>query len=341
MHIKISKKKINIVMGLLLIILLMAFNSENADYANYMRRYNLQNYGGLEVGFGFLESFFYKHGFNFIQFRAVIYIIGTLMIFYSVSKMTDNVLFVMFSYFLLVMCLDAIQIRSYIAAVIVIMGMPMLLNRNKRSDIAYAIICLIAATMHISSVYYFLFLICRHISNPKQYFHIMTVLSVFIMALSYFGIVGKIINLIIGNGRTVVYLQGRAGAGILLYIAAFLFTAYLVKEAFLEKKRCYNNLSLFDQFDGSDVFILNIFVTLIPVLGLMCINAIFIRIVRAMFIFLFCFLGNIFKRYRWNKITKTKIVYFSWMIFMIVWMYGSAFDEIYLYVFKNNIILGA
>lgn len=341
MQIKVSKEKIEVIVITALVILLMAFNSDNPDYINYKVRYDGVNYGGLEVGFGVINLFFYRLGFSFVQFRAIVYIIGTVVMFHSVNKITRNMPFVVASYFVLVMCMDAIQLRNYIATVFIVSAMPFLLKRNIKNDIKFAILCAISTTIHISSSYYFLFLICHHIKKPKKYFIFMMTLCETLIILTYTGITGDIISRLLNNERTLAYTQSRATLGVIIYLAIFIVTAILIKYAFKEKTRTNGEFELFEELRESDLFILNMFITLIPVLALMCMNAIFVRVIRSMFVFLFAFLGNTFTMHRRLSFTKTEGVFVVWMIFMMAWLYGEAFQETYLYIFTNNLLLGA
>jgi hypothetical protein len=114
----------------------------------------------------------------------------------------------------------------------------------------------------------------------------------------------------------------------------------LIRTIFREKAHLKTKDLLFEKLQGSDGFILNIFITLIPVLGLMCMNAIFMRIIRTMLVFLFAFVGNSLKGQSLRRFKKTQVVYILWYVFLAFWFYGEAFDETYLFIFKNNLLLG-
>ncbi len=340
MHIKVGKKRIEIIAIAIIIIVLMAFNSDNPDYANYLSRYNRQDFGGMEGGFGVINRLFYKLGFSFIQFRAFVYIIGSAAIFYSINKITLNLRFVVVAYLLVIMSMDAIQLRNYIASVIIIFAMPYLLRRNIKSDIIFAIFCLASMTIHVSSIYYFLLLICRHVRKPRKYFYFMTMMCFGLIVMTYAGVTGRIINRFLRDGRTYTYTQSRAAWGIMVYFAVFIVTAVLIKYSFREKMFKHGEFELFEDLRDSDLFILNLFITLIPVLGLMCMNAIFVRLIRSMFVFMFAFLGNTFMINKKLSVTKTKIIFWAWMFFVIIWFYGGAFKETYLYILTNNFLFG-
>lgn len=322
---------INIIL-LLLIIALLAFNSYNPDYYSYELRYQYHKYGGMETGYGLICSFFSKLGLSFFQYRAFIYIIGTIIILITAKKMTNNVKFVLLSYLLLNMCMDGIQLRSYLVSIVVLGAFPLLLSKKKKDNVIFAILCLISTTIHISAIYYIFLLVAAKIKNTKAYFYFMTMMSLLITFLSYIGITGNFLRMLFKSDRNLVYTYTNAKYGLLIYLVSFFFTALLL---YLEVFPGMN----FNDINEDDHILLNFIITLIPLYGLMSVNGIFLRVLRPMLIWVFIIIS---KRVdiRPTILTFDKFIYFIWILFHIVWFYSGSFEETYLYIFKNNMLLG-
>lgn len=158
---KYPKSKAVMIIALLFSWLLMAGNYLNADYENYVFRYERGMEVFVDIGFSFLCSSFSQMGLNYQEFKAIISLTCLVFIYRTIYKLSIKpalgaVLFLVFPFII-----DITQFRNFVSYSIVFVAIPYLFDNNKISLIKYVGLVLFAATIHITSIFYLLFITSR------------------------------------------------------------------------------------------------------------------------------------------------------------------------------------
>ncbi len=134
--------------------ILMWGNTMNPDYYGYLIKY--QNQATLiksEVGYSLLLKVGKILGLDYNTFLLCITLICFLIVFYTISKVTNNLNCFFALYFGFALSYDIVQIRNFIAMSIFIYAIPCLINNEK---IKYILLILAAATIHTTALFYLL-----------------------------------------------------------------------------------------------------------------------------------------------------------------------------------------
>ena len=221
---------------LLYLWIVFGFNTYNADYPVYELQYNrpeLMEVGGKSFLYRKLIEFSSQHGLDFMQFRAVISLIGLLFISSVVFKYTKYASFVFLCYFLSAFFIDVTQFRSFFASSIVIFAFHFMFEEGRPAVVKYVLCCFVASLIHPLCAVYLIFMLCRYFDLDK-----IRKIAVFVLCFSFvlypLGIIKKIAVLFMDEGKSSYYFSGtfRMGGIIawLFIIAAILLFAFLRNE---------------------------------------------------------------------------------------------------------------
>jgi hypothetical protein len=141
--------------------LLIAGNYENADYWQYVMRYDDGLVIQVEIGYSLLCEIFRNLGCNYLEFKAIVTFISLFFIFktiyrLSVSPSVGAALFLIYPFII-----DITQIRNFIAYGIVFAAIPYLFNNDWKSIVKYCAIVFLASTIHVSAIFYLLFILAK------------------------------------------------------------------------------------------------------------------------------------------------------------------------------------
>lgn len=140
---------------------LMAGNYYNADYDNYLYKYEMGMDLSIDIGFGFLCHIFHKLGFNYIWFKAIVSFICLCLIFYSISKLSKKKSFYASIFLLYPFLIDITQFRNFIAYSIIYYALLNLFSNSKLSIVKYVILIIIASSIHTTSIFYMIFVFAK------------------------------------------------------------------------------------------------------------------------------------------------------------------------------------
>lgn len=157
----------------ILMLILMGFNYNNADYNMYnvlFIKYGISDIlSNTEILFQLLCKLFYNIN-NKYQFFLVFYsAFGLLLMYITIRKESKNPALVAILYFLFSFFLDSIQIRHFMASAIVCYGLTYLLKDNctKKDLIRYLMLNIIAIGFHYMAIFYLLFLLVPKLSSKN------------------------------------------------------------------------------------------------------------------------------------------------------------------------------
>lgn len=236
------KKHSRVVEMLILVViwLLSAFATGNADSGIYEGRYNFyQSYAGMsEMGWQALMVAFNGIGMDYQSFRCLLIAVELLFIYLGIHRLTDNPNFVLAAYLIYPLCLDIVQMRFALASSIAFLGMSFLfeplasgMKGTNRRSIVFILLVVIASLFHFISIIYLLLLFVPHLDSGKS-----LVVAVFVcvfsgLLLRWSGIAGLAAS--VGLGTKFETLQTYDTSTIVKSIGMVVLTATLWTVAFL------------------------------------------------------------------------------------------------------------
>ena len=163
--------KLSSILSLILLfflIFLVVRDRDNPDIHNYY-----SSYEGTEIfirkkemGFELLITIAKKIGLDFYQFRAIIYVFSGLSIWFFFTKMglDKNIAFSMYAFYPFVY--DGIQIRNFLAFVIILLFLPSYFSGTKKGIFLYVVGVLISFSIHFIGILYLIFILINF--NSKK-----------------------------------------------------------------------------------------------------------------------------------------------------------------------------
>lgn len=151
---------------------IFAFNYSNPDFYQYESIYDLGAIGvngRIEFGFLLLVRLANICGLSFMQFRAVIALIGITVLFSCIRQYVANPAIVYLAYILYPFLFDLIQLRMFIVMVIVVFATRYLVNFSPGNLTKY-VICILTATSFHSTAIFFIILVCTYIESERCVF---------------------------------------------------------------------------------------------------------------------------------------------------------------------------
>lgn len=158
---------------LLILWCVAGWNYDNADYFNYVWRYdrdisNNEVSSIMDIGFYLLMHISHSFGLNFEQFHIIFYILPLCGIYFLTTRFSSHPILVVIFYIITIFFRDIIQMRNLAASVPLYIGLYFLLFSDlSNRKIIYSICIFIASTIHIAFLFYFIFLFVDKKLNGK------------------------------------------------------------------------------------------------------------------------------------------------------------------------------
>lgn len=145
----------------------IALNSYNPDYLSYVLIYQKPSTAKEEIGFRFLCGIANRVGLSYDQFHFIIVVLGLILLIRGTNWLfkMENVRatnYYLVSYMFYPMMMDVVLLRSFLSTCIILYGFHFLLQKRRGFYIATV---LVASTIHISSLFFLLFLLEDKIHN--------------------------------------------------------------------------------------------------------------------------------------------------------------------------------
>lgn len=156
-------KKSKAVFGITFIMawVLISGNYDNADYSNYYWRYTYGHDILIDPGYTFLNTFFYKLGLDYRQFKTIVSFICLLLIFRTIKIFSRDFSFCSALFLIFPLIIDVTQFRNFIAYSIVYAALPLLFHDTRKSLYEYVALIFVASSIHASSFFYMIFILTR------------------------------------------------------------------------------------------------------------------------------------------------------------------------------------
>ena len=182
----IIKKKSNIIAfgSTIALALIMAFSSTTfGDLESYAERYGDLNfqYSKFEQGYIEINRIFSTAGFSFDQFRLLIFLVCSILLFFTAKSLTKNYNMVILLYTFSLFYFLSVALRFFIAFSISVFALSILLSKKKRYIIVSLLLILLAAQFHKSVYMVFIYFICL---LPKRVLKILNIVLLVFSCLS-------------------------------------------------------------------------------------------------------------------------------------------------------------
>nr|WP_281247596.1 EpsG family protein [Haemophilus paracuniculus] len=146
------------------IFILMAFNTYNADFENYQNMYNAignGTYGGWITDFGYvaLVNLGNSFGLTYADFLIVYFGVTALLLLKIVNKYSAYPNAVLSLILLYPLFINIIQLRSFLALLIIVYALQYLTERNFKNIAKFITAIVLATSLHLSSIFFGILLI--------------------------------------------------------------------------------------------------------------------------------------------------------------------------------------
>lgn len=310
-------------------------NYSNADYANYLATYELQEQGVIfdtsQIGFISLMSVSSTLGLSYNGFLTIVSFIGILLIYSTITKYTDKPNFVFALYFIHPFFLDIVQVKHFLAMSIIVFSIRFLLEYKLASTYKYMAGVLVASSIHFIALFFLPLVFIKKI-NTRILTLLIIILSIIIFSLDKFNIIKDFTIKIAGETRIESYFDNRANLGFFVQFFIQLCTLAIVFYSIkiLRKKNKSSNFT---------ELILMINVYLLILFPFYVINGTFERAFRISLI-----LDYILFSLTFNILSITLKPYYMSMLVMLVsllfiWhVYYNYSEEVFYSIFENNYV---
>lgn len=227
---------------IILMCILLGLSHDAPDYNNYQIVYdhigNGNVYTDTGIGWYYFCRFGNLLGLDYRFFSILIYLFSMLLINHTVKIFVKShrYRFFVWSLFLIYPALlDAVQIRFFLAQAIVFFGFKYLLKSGWKNYCTYIGLCLLAFTVHTSTIFYLVFLLGPVLHKVQKYLMGFVALATVAMLLGR----GLIYNIALGfvnDLRVSRYFSSTDSIGPFGLIA-YLSTLYLF---WMVSKYCYD-----------------------------------------------------------------------------------------------------
>lgn len=189
--------------------IIFSFNRGNADYIPYMQIFNQAQ---ISMGFDFISESgwqllcVFSRDFLHIGyegFRILVSTIALILLYRGAIHYTRNIaLFLaLFNVFPVFLCV--VQLENFLAFSVVFYGLRFLEKKKVSNLLVYVLFVLLATTIHLSSLFYILFLLAVYIDNSKL------TKIVFIWCIVGIGLVIPLFAKFSIFGKYSIYLKGE------------------------------------------------------------------------------------------------------------------------------------
>lgn len=172
------RNKILYLIWFLFYFVLFGFNNFNPDYSTYSNIYKLVRLGVYDgkladSGYMFLMSVAHSFNLSFEQFYICFAIVSVIMLFIVIYKFSNYRNLVCIPILLYPFTISVVQMRFFLASLIVLIGIIFLEKDKKYSNFIFLGTLIIASTIHFSSILYSVYFLANLKSFKKIYFSLL------------------------------------------------------------------------------------------------------------------------------------------------------------------------
>lgn len=328
-----TNKRLNqlcIMITVVCIVLIASANREGNDIINYVRDYNSVQTFQREPIYVVLKILGKSIGLNFYQFRAVVSLIGYMLIVSTIKKYTSNVQFVLFFYCTYLLFMDSWQVRNFLAVSVFVYSVRFLSNTgSKKNLIAYCVCILISTGIHTAFIIYYI-LTLLYIKKRRVLVYSLCFVMAALSLITWLNdnkipFIDIVVGILMGdNARAQEYFSLTTNLGFLAPVALYI---YGILGVFLVKRQTKTSRMDNEKIKFCDlVLLINLcFISTIP-MSMMSLT--FYRLIRNLQYLNFCVYANGYCEQ--NKLRKRLVIIMfvvllcmGWLVFDFT-MYSSA-----------------
>lgn len=313
--------------------ILSGWNTQNADLENYELFYN-RDFFNLNIldladpGFNLINSIFNFFGVSFEKYHIIIYGIIITYICYQVWKRSYRPLLILFIYFFTTYFADVIQLRNFLGLLFLMMGLFALIDKEgKHQKLKFLILNLLATSIHIAFVFYFVFLLVDVKVNPFFLIVGSILLSIFGHSiLGYFSTFTYIADNGFLSDRADSYMEDSSLWSVIICTCQYLIHYHMCKRCV--KQSNYNAINV-------DYF-MRITVLMSILIVVTSINMTFFRLFRNILLFSSIYLINGYMCKKNNHDAILLTIYFMIMSFFHFW-WGDVLPNVNVILSNNSL----
>lgn len=327
----IIKGKSKVIFGLTFVMawVLIAGNYSNPDYEQYVLRYESGLYVTVDIGYSFICNIFYNLGWSFGHFKYLLSFVCLLLIFRTLYKFSRYPALSAALFLLFPLIVDITQLRNFVAYSIVFTAIPYLFEDKKLSTLKYVAIVMIAATVHITSAFYLLFVLSKY--KVKAWHIVLLAIGAYLVKES-----AKLLFTIRFETNKLETLVQTSMSGFIFNAFIIVASTLLIWHIYNEKKNLISSNKLWVRICYENTWLLcNLaFLIIIP---FMLDNGNYSRIFRNMAIMNVIFIANSYYLKKESKILYISAYYLYFVVFNYLW--SNYFNEIFYPIFAYNSFL--
>jgi hypothetical protein len=165
----------------------LAWTTTLPDYVNY--KYGFEHETFKDVGYQYVSSLFLNYGVPFFNFMISFIGAGIVILALFVIKFAKRCSLVSALYLWTTARYDIVQYRNFVAFTIILIGVYVLIQyKNKISRIIFGALTLVAASVHVTTIFYAMFVVAdkRFIRKVSKIWLVILVVSVAVLGNYFF-----------------------------------------------------------------------------------------------------------------------------------------------------------
>lgn len=211
-------------------------NTQNADLLNYYNYYT-RNFVDVEVldladpGFNYLNKLFNDCGISFELYHMILYGLLLFFVSFQIWKRSKRPILISLIYIFTAYFADVIQLRNFLALLFLMLGLFAIVDKNEKyPKFKFFIWNLLASSIHITFVFYFVFLLVDIKFRPS-FIIIGSILLSFLghSILANLSVVPYIANNPFLSYRAETYMESSSYWSILICTVQYLLHYYVCK----------------------------------------------------------------------------------------------------------------
>lgn len=241
-------KKSKIVLGIDFVFLLLALGFSYGPYDTMIFIDRFTNYkfyeGFTEILFNSIVLLGHKVGLDYRSFMIACSFIELTILLYFIKKNTNNYCYVIGLFLLYPMVIMFEQLRFFMAFTIIIIGvLDNIVNKNKFYKIKSIIFTIVASLIHISSIYFVIFILVPILSTKKTII-ISTAVTIMLFSISFISSALNFVEKFVGDeklsiiGTEISRLDNNYGRTFLIFYIIFVFSLQYI---FIRNDKKYVN----------------------------------------------------------------------------------------------------
>jgi hypothetical protein len=296
---------------------------------NYIDEYYDIFYGNITSskywGYYVIQSLSAHLGLDFEAYSLMFYIIAYLILLITIRRMTDNVNFVLALYSIFPFGVDAIQMKTLMANVVMLLALSFILNKNKSkyNILIFVVLSSVSVAIHFSTIIIMILGIVYCLLDYKEYIKGVLIVSIVALILSLINIYPSILMFIsqyitlFDIDYLIKWFEGRMGLGIILIIIEIMLLILSVNFNYrvIKKNNLFDGDRKIELYKHLYVFIWSALV----ILPIVMYNIVFDRLIRCYAILMYILMAEVVnKKLSLNKLcgwitTSITIVMLYWM----------------------------